>query len=214
MSVTIDAVLDPSTQGSCSIGLDLSLTGTGVAALDLITGILTTAVHTSPAPACDTLSAHANRHRALIDGITAQVIAANPAIVVVEDLQFSVREKDSSLTRRGFLWWAVVEQLCAAGIPVTAVAPQLIKQFAAGKGNCNKNEVVAAYATAWPEAARGANIADRADATWAAAIGTAWLRCDVLPFRITAVRRKVLANLTKPNTPARHVGDPRFGVAA
>lgn len=81
----------------------------------------------------------------------------------MEGLQFSVRMRDSSLTRRGFLWWAVVEGLCAAGVPVMEVAPQQIKQFATGKGNASKTEMVAAYVKAWPDAPVGRNVEDRAD---------------------------------------------------
>lgn len=183
------------------IGLDLSLTGSAIAAIDLDTGALATAVHRSPAPADDALGAHVQRHRELVDGIVSQVLACEPALVVVEGLQFSVKEKDSSLTRRGFLWWAVAEGLVRGGAPVIEVAPSQIKQFAAQKGNASKAEVVAAYATAWPDATRGPNVQDRADAAFAAALGVAWLRRDrVLPFRITVPRRKALAKIRAPVT--------------
>lgn len=197
------APLDPAAAGSCVVGLDLSLTGTGVAAIDLSSGGLSTAVHKSPSPADDSLGAHVNRHRDLADGIVAQVLAANPALVVVEGLQFSVREKDSSLTRRGFLWWAVVERLCNGGAPVVEVAPQLIKKMATGKGNAGKSEVVAAYAVAWPEAARGANIEDRADAAFAAALGAARLNRDVLPFRLTVKQRQAVHAVGASSIPPR-----------
>ncbi|WP_062894851.1 RuvC family protein [Mycobacterium avium] len=184
---------------STVIGLDLSLTGSAIAAIDLATGDLVTAVHRSPAPADDSLGAHVQRHRELVDGIVAQTLACQPDPVVVEGLQFSVKEKDSSLTRRGFLWWAVTEGLVRGGAPIVEVAPSQIKQFAAGKGNASKAEVVAAYAAAWPDAARGSNIQDRADAAFAAALGVAWLRRgEVLPFTITVPRRKALAKIRPP----------------
>lgn len=181
------------------IGLDLSLTGSAIAVISLTDGALATAVHRSPAPADDTLGAHVVRHRELVDGIVAQTLACEPVLVVVEGLQFSVKEKDSSLTRRGFLWWAVAEGLVLGGVPVIEVAPSQIKQFATGKGNASKSEVVAAYATAWPDATRGANVTDRADAAFAAALGVAWLRHEtVLPFKITVPRRKALAKIRPP----------------
>lgn len=191
---------------SVVVGLDLSLTGSAIAAISLETGDLTTAVHRSPAPADDNLGAHVQRHRELVDGIVTQTLACNPELVVVEGLQFSVKEKDSSLTRRGFLWWAVAEGLVRGGLPVIEVAPSQIKQFATGKGNASKSEVVAAYATAWPDAARGSNIQDRADAAFAAALGVAWLRRDaVLPFKLTVPRRKALAKIRAPIPTARAV---------
>lgn len=181
------------------VGLDLSLTGSAIAVINLETGELTTAVHRSPAPADDALGAHVVRHRELVDGIVQQTLACEPALVVVEGLQFSVKEKDSSLTRRGFLWWAVAEGLVRGDAPLIEAAPSQIKQFAAQKGNASKAEVVAAYATAWPDATRGPNVADRADASFAAALGVAWLRRDaVLPFRITVPRRKALAKIRAP----------------
>ena len=188
---------------ACAIGLDLSLTGTGIGAIDLATAALTTAVHRSVPPATSTIDAHVSRHRILVDGIVNQVRACNPALAVVEGLQFSVREKDSSLTRRGFLWWAVIEGLCTAGVPVMEVTPQQIKQFATGKGNASKSQVVAAYAVAWPDATRDKNIEDRADAAFAAALGAAWLGCKGLPLSSTVTRRKVVAKLPAPTSPER-----------
>lgn len=191
-------VLNPAAAGSSVIGLDLSLTGTGVAAIAVDTAALSTAVHTSPPPATENLTGHVVRHRLLADGIVAQVVAADPILVVVEGLQFSVKMRDSSLTRRGFLWWAVIEGLCSAGVPVMEVTPQQIKQFATGKGNASKSEMVAAYAKAWPDAPMGRNVEDRADAAHAAALGSAWVGVEGLPQGMTVVRQKLLAKLPAP----------------
>lgn len=207
MSTVALRVLDPSTPGRCVIGLDLSLTGTGIAALDIDTGTLATAVHASASPGIASLGAHVNRHRELVDGIVSQILSADPVLVVVEGLQFSVREKDSSLTRRGFLWWAVVEELCRGGAPVVEVAPQLIKKLATGRGNASKSEVVAAYAVAWPDAARGPNIEDRADAAFAAALGAARLDVDILPFTLNVKQRKAVQGVGAPTIPARRGSD-------
>lgn len=198
-------VLDPSTEGAYVIGIDLSLTGTGLAAINAGTGELTTAVHKSPSPSIDSLTAHTARHRALVDGIVSQVVAADPVVAAVEGLQFSVKQKDSSLTRRGFLWWAVVEGLCAAGVPTMEIGQSQIKQFATGRGNAKKDEVVAAYASAWPDAVRGSNICDRADASLAAALVAAWLDVPGLPFSETKVRAKLISRLPQPTLPPRLV---------
>ncbi|BBX87892.1 crossover junction endodeoxyribonuclease RuvC [Mycolicibacterium aubagnense] len=195
--------LDPTRNGANVIGLDLSLTGSGIAAIDVAAGQLSTAVHGSPPPAVDTLSAHVARHCTLTDGIVAQVIAADPVLVVVEGLQFSVKGKDSSVARRGFLWWAVTAGLCNAGVPVMEVTPQQIKQFATGRGNSSKSQVAAAYALAWPHATRDKNIEDRADASFAAALGAAWLGVPGLPISKTVARIKVLSKLPEPTLPPR-----------
>ncbi|UEA25173.1 hypothetical protein LK464_03710 [Mycobacteroides abscessus subsp. abscessus] len=203
--------LDPATPGRTVVGLDLSLTGAGIAALDLVTGALSTAVHRSPAPKQDTLGAHVHRHRALVDGIVAQTLACDPALVVVEGLRFSVSAQDSSLSRRGFLWWAVVEGLVNAGAPVLEVTPSQIKMLATGKGNASKNMIVAEYALRWPDATRDKNVDDRADAAFAAALGAAYLRAPLLPFAVTGKRRQALAKVTAPSAPPRIC--PRGAVA-
>jgi crossover junction endodeoxyribonuclease RuvC len=197
------AVLDPDAPGFTVIGLDLSLTGTGVAAITVDTAALTTAVHSSPPPAADTHAAHTARHRQLVDGIVNQVVAADPVLVVIEGLQFSVRMRDSSLTRRGFCWWAVVEGLCAAGAPLLEVTPQQIKLFATGKGNASKSEVVGAYAKSWPDAPMGRNVEDRADAAAAAALGAAYVGVSGLPQSMTVARQKLIAKLPTPTLPPR-----------
>lgn len=186
------------------VGLDLSLTGSGLAAVCVRTAELTTAVHNSSPPADSTLAGHVARHRRLVDGIVAQVVAADPALAVVEGLQFSVKMHDSSLTRRGFLWWAVIEGLCTAGVPLIEVAPQQIKQFATGRGNASKAEMVAAYAKAWPNAPMGRNVEDRADAAHAAALGAMWLGVEELPYGLTAVRKKLISRLPSPTLSPRH----------
>lgn len=204
-------LLDLDTAGRTVVGLDLSLTGAGIAALDLVTGALSTAVHRSPAPKQDTLGAHVHRHRALVDGLVKQTLACNPALIVVEGLRFSVSAQDSSLSRRGFLWWAVVEGLVNAGAPVLEVTPSQIKQLATGNGGASKDMMVAEYALAWPDATRDKNTQDRADAAFAAALGAAYLRADVLPFKVTGKRRKALAKVTAPSIPPRIC--PRGAVA-
>ncbi len=196
------------------VGLDLSLTGSGIAAIDMSTGDLSTALHSSAPPVINNLAAHVNRHQELVDGIVGQVLACNPALVVVEGLQFSVKSKDSSLTRRGFLWWAVIAALCTAGVPIMEVTPQQIKQFATGRGNASKAEVVAAYAVTWPDATFVKGVEDRADASFAAAIGAAWMRVPGMPIRITVVRRKVLSRLPEPSLPVRKPTDATSDAAA
>lgn len=71
-------VLNPTAAGACVIGLDLSLTGTGIAAIDAATAALSTAVHASAPPAINNLAGHTSRHRRLADGIVGQVVAADP----------------------------------------------------------------------------------------------------------------------------------------
>ncbi|BBY54179.1 hypothetical protein MKOR_14300 [Mycolicibacillus koreensis] len=188
------------------VGIDLSLTGTGIAAIDTATGELSTAIHSSPAPAENTLLCHVSRHRELVDGLVSTAVSVDPALVVIEGLSFSVSGKDSSLTRRGFVWWSLVEGLSDAGVPILEASPAQIKQIATGKGNAKKSQVVAAYALAWPDAARDSRVEDRADAAFAAALGAAYLGGVPLPFTLTVARKRALAKLPEPSLPPR-LGD-------
>jgi crossover junction endodeoxyribonuclease RuvC len=99
----------------------------------------------------------------------------------------------------------VVEGLCAAGVPVMEVTPQQIKQFATGKGNASKSEMVAAYGRSWPDAELGRNVEDRADAAFAAALGAAYVGVAGLPQSMTVVRQKLLAKLPAPTLPVVRV---------
>lgn len=69
---------------------------------------------------------------------------------------------------RAGLWWLIVDSLEARGVPVAVAPPATVKKYATGKGNAGKDEMLAAAIRRNPEF-HGGN--DEADAMWLAAMG-------------------------------------------
>ncbi|KXO90904.1 Uncharacterised protein (plasmid) [Tsukamurella tyrosinosolvens] len=195
--------LDPTVPGRTAVGIDPSLTGAGIAAIDLADGTLQTAVHSSPAPEDKGIAGHVARHSQLVHGILRQVLACDPALVVMEDFSFTVEGADTSSGRRSYVWWALADGMYRLGIPMVTAVPSQIKVMATNNGNASKGEMVAAYASTWPDAERGPNIEDRADSAWAAVVAGALLRSPHVPVTLTVKRRKTLAKLAPPTLTPR-----------
>lgn len=173
------------------VGLDLSLTSTGIAALDVGGGALFTHAVRSKGTKADRLPQNTARLRDLAGRITAAVRRVDPDLVVVESALFSSHQ-DSSAHRRAGLWWLVVDTLDAA-YPVVAAAPTTVKKFATGKGNADKSAVLLAVARRWGEDVLPDARGDRADAAVLAALGAYRLGGASLPVTKarTAVCEKV-----------------------
>lgn len=73
---------------------------------------------------------------------------------------------------RAGLWWIVRVALAARGVPVAVVAPATLKKYAAGKGNADKAAVMREVARRYPWFDGGE---DEADALVAAAMAADWL---------------------------------------
>lgn len=158
-----------------AVGIDLSLTSTGVAAYDMNSGTLH-AHRVKSSSNGMTLDAKLERYTSVVSGITNAVYAANPCVVAIEGAQFST-SKDRSAHRRAGVWWAVVRELTAHGIPVVEVAPSVLKKWATGKGNADKDSVLAAAARKWA----GVTGNDEADAAWLAEIAAYAAGSTVIP---------------------------------
>ena len=152
------------------VGLDLSLTSSGVAIIGW------------PGPAMATPYAHVSRVRSkgtrgdtLQDRharlrMLAQAIideARGAALVVVEQPAFSA--VGGSHHDRSGLWWLVVGRLLSREIPVVEVTPGQLKKYATGSGVAGKDAVLAAVVRRYPCVDVGNN--DEADALVLAAIG-------------------------------------------
>lgn len=125
------------------VGLDLSLTSTGVAVFSARNGAgwpVDTVDHQtirSSGKRADTLIDRHHRLTNLIGEIVA--LSATADLVVVEGP--SIMSKGGSNWDRAGLWWGVVNVLHDGGIPVAVAAPTVVKKFAAGKGNADKAAV-------------------------------------------------------------------------
>lgn len=114
------------------VGIDLSLTGTGVAVGDQLHTVHSSSDGTSLL----------RRHDRLVEIIAAiwELIPANRHLVVVESPSLGQARQGGTLDRNG-LWWLLVDFLTRQGIPVVDVTPATLKKFATGKGTATKPDM-------------------------------------------------------------------------
>lgn len=153
------------------IGLDLSLTSTGVAG------------YQAPEPWIDSVKSKSEpedrgqfrRLRHIIGRVMDHARGAD--LVVVEGLsQHSVTGQH--LTRAG-LWHVLMMAVDGLGIPWCEVAPAAIKRYATGKGNASKDEVLAAVVRRYPDVPVMGN--DEADALVLVAMAAHHYQVSTLP---------------------------------
>lgn len=142
------------------VGLDLSLTSTGYAtrlATSLIKPTAVTGTELGPRFA---------RLRTIKTRVLELLVEDAPTLVVVEGPSHG--SKGGHEHERGGLWWRILEAVDEAGIQVLVATPTMIKKYATGKGNAEKDDVLvqAVRRFDWFE---GKN--DEADALWACAMG-------------------------------------------
>lgn len=160
------ALFEP--EGPLVLGVDPSLTGTGLAWPDgtLIKhgrSGLTVADKTSlgqRGAAMKTLILELGNY-ALSKGI--------PTLVIIEQIP-----KIHLDSYRAYVWWSVVNLLTAQGATCVEVEPSEIKKYATGRGGAAKEAVVEATVRRLPHFQTGGST-DLCDATWACAMGRAVL---------------------------------------
>jgi len=143
------------------VGLDLSLTSTGVATIDP-EGVVV----------LDRWRPNATGHPRL-DWLGDQVahVIAGARLVVMEGPAYGSAKLASASGQheRAGLWWLVAHQVWRAGIPMAVVPPNVRAMYGAGKGNAGKDEVLAAVIRRHPALPIRGN--DQADALILAAMG-------------------------------------------
>lgn len=156
---------------SLVVGLDLSLTGTGIA-----THEQTWRVATEPKDG-NTIQ----RVALVLDLVVNVLERKRPELVVVEAPSFA--SVGGSGHERGYLWWRVMEEVERRGIDWKTAAPSSIKKYAtgsgatSGKGKVDKDAMMLATARRF-EWFAGKN--DEADALWACAMGYEWLEQPIV----------------------------------
>ncbi|GMA31586.1 crossover junction endodeoxyribonuclease RuvC [Litorihabitans aurantiacus] len=148
------------------VGIDPSLTSTGIAVVDTVRGITTHRVRSKGAKDA-TLAERARRLRHLADDVITITTAGITALVVIESPAYS--NSLGSMHDRSGLWWLLVNELRSQGIPVLEVPPTTRAKYATGRGNAGKDEVLAAVIRRHPDVDVTGN--DIADALTLAAIG-------------------------------------------
>lgn len=115
------------------IGLDPSLTGTGIAGRGWSIAVGSTGnVTKDPYPA----------RWWRINDLTARIAQeiGTPDLIVMEGPSFN--SKSTSDHDRAGLWWKLYGRLTGAGIPVAVVTPSQLKKYALGKGVGKKQQVI------------------------------------------------------------------------
>jgi crossover junction endodeoxyribonuclease RuvC len=171
---------------SSVLGLDLSLTSTGMAVI----GDGDVKLHRIQSAK---LAGHERIDR--LRGCV-RTWAQDKTLVVIEGPSFGSPNKQHEL---GGLWWIITRMLWRAGQPYAVVAPAQLKRYAAGKGNAGKDEVLAAVVRRYPMADVDGN--DVADALVLAAMGADHLGCPLAT--VPQAHRAVLAGVKWPQTRER-----------
>lgn len=115
-------------------GLDISLTGTGVATLGGTT-LITSTGHRK-----DTIPQRRTRLKRIADDIFTALGLVD--LVVIEGP--SHHSVGGSVWDRGGLWWIVVDRLCANAVPVAVMPPTSRAKYATGSGAARKAAVMEA----------------------------------------------------------------------
>lgn len=129
-----------------AVGIDPSLTCTGIALIDTTNGhVVTRRFKTQPSGT--SLKARRTRLRDAVAGILAPV----PARVVVSVIEVPAFGRQfGALGERTALYWWLVDQLFARG-PVVEVSPSQRAKLATGNGAAKKPDVVAAMRAMFPD---------------------------------------------------------------
>lgn len=146
------------------VGLDLSLTSTGVATIRNGAAVVRriTSKPTKDATTEDTSA----RLDTLVAAIVSAIPSSDATLVAVEGPSFG--STGGAQHERGGLWWLVRRALRAEGLDVVVVPPTVVKKYATGAGNAQKDRVLAAVVRRYPDVDVTGN--DEADALVLAAI--------------------------------------------
>lgn len=140
--------------GWYAVGIDPSLSGTGIAQADGL--LMTIKTHAKPGRKNNRLQ---TIHKAAFDAAGGGHWAGKPALVMVEDLPTHAKSAGLTGQAQGVVRLALVD----AGVSMMFLAPATLKKFATGKGNADKAAMIAAW-----NARNHARVTDdnQADAAW------------------------------------------------
>lgn len=141
------------------IGLDLSLTAAGIAALTHPASASTPNVPrcvsvgaSGSSDATDDETAIRIRRQAVAVLGTIGKLAPKVALVVVEGVPPANPKAPGRHSERCGLYWALVGELAVRRIPVAVCAPTTLKSFATGSGRADKRDMIDAARSLWPHA--------------------------------------------------------------
>jgi crossover junction endodeoxyribonuclease RuvC len=171
-----------------AIGLDLSLTGSGIAS---------SAGWCERVGVKDVTTLPLQQRLAAVDDLVDQIIllARNADLVLIEMPAFS-RAGGGALERAG-LWWLVTRRLWIGEVPTAEVFNQHRMRYATGKPAAHKGAIVDAVARRWPQFETGGDD-NLADAAVLAAMGADWLGAPLAAM--PATHRKALDGVRWPDS--------------
>jgi crossover junction endodeoxyribonuclease RuvC len=188
------------------VGIDLSLTGTGLASI--VDGVPQTKAVVSKGEQADPLEQRFDRQSTITNHIldfalgpagAGFIRSEIPDLVVIESL-FNSSTFAGSLIDRAGLWWRIVGSLLAWDVPVVHATPGQGKMFLTGAGNADKGAMAMYFSKIFPgwEPTTKKNANDEADAGALASIGWALVMPpSAWPFEPTQYRKKVVDDLRK-----------------
>jgi len=187
------------------VGIDLSLTGTGLASI--VDGIPQTKAVVSKGEQADPLEKRFDRQSTICNHVLDFTLGyrvdgqrpESPDLVVIESL-FNSGTFAGSLIDRAGLWWRIVGSLLVWDVLVVHATPGQGKMFLTGAGNADKGAMAMYASKVWsdwePVTRKNAN--DEADALALASIGWALVTPpSAWPFEQTKYREKVVDDLRK-----------------
>ena len=172
MTTTLPTPTHPGLGAPVVVGIDPSLTGTGIASSNGWVDVTGYKRARTKDPGITQLP-HPERiaaMRNLVDSVYYSV--GNPKLVVME--LPAVSRSGGGAHERGWLWWQLYSRLTTAGFPVALMAPNARALYATGKGNAAKGAVIDAVSRRFPAWTTDGND-NAADAVTLMAAGRDWL---------------------------------------
>lgn len=163
------------------IGLDLSLTATGVAFLASDGTCTLTTLKSSPSEDDE------YRLSTCKAAIMEVLVRTQPQLVVMEGLSFG--SNDPSAQQRAWLHWAVRLNMWRRTMPFKVVAPTSLKKFTTGSGAAKKEQMMLEVFKRWGVDAGDNNQADAAALAFLGATYIGLRECD------NQAQRDVIAKL-------------------
>jgi len=162
------------------LGIDGSLTGTGLCQIDIPYGgalpvILTATVRApKPKPGDKSVLSRSRRIASVIAGIEGAIVGDEPRpdLIVLEELAYGAQGAAKSTL--DWLFGRIVDLVRAYDIPLLLVNVAAVKQFATGKGNADKDTVMLSMAHRYGDRVT-LNNNNEADALALAFIGARYL---------------------------------------
>lgn len=165
------------------VGIDTSLTGTGVARI--VDGKVDTKIIGSKGGAQDGLAMRTERLRSLVKRILEFALEGHDPnadgplpLFLIEQPAYS--KTQGHMHDRSGLWWLTVHMLSKQGL-VVEVVPGSLKRYITGKGNASKDQVLTDVVRAYPDVYVSDN--NVADALVLAAMGARQLGRPIEPAR-------------------------------